>query len=125
MEISVDVPIFTQKNSKISLRQKYPSLQYGRQVLWKFFIFMGLKQFSYYFVIPKTPSLSNKKWKLAYRNQYSKRKNTKGSTGTGYSHSTTQDVFWNNFQIFITLLGFQVFLFCIFNLYLILLAISQ
>ena len=47
-------------------------------------------------------------------------KNTSGSTGPGYSSTTTWDILGNHFQIFLdvetifTLLGFQVFLFSIF-----------
>ena len=47
-------------------------------------------------------------------------KNNTVSTGPGYSSTRTWDIFLNHFQIFLdvetifTLLGFQVFLFCIF-----------
>ena len=47
-------------------------------------------------------------------------KNTTGSKRPGYSSTTTRDIIWNNFHIFLdvetifTLLGFQLFLFVFF-----------
>ena len=45
--------------------------QYGRKVLWQFFMFMELEPFSYYFISTKTLNLSHVKQKYAHLNQYS------------------------------------------------------
>ena len=37
------------------------TLQNGRKILWKFFIFMEIEPFSYSFMMTKTPNLSNGK----------------------------------------------------------------
>ena len=70
IEMSIYQPIFNHK--KIS---KYPwdngihNLQYGRKILWEFFIFIEIDPFLYYFVLSKTPSLSKEKRKLVFLNQ--------------------------------------------------------
>ena len=43
--------------------------------MWKFFIFMELELFSYYFMITKTLNLSNVKYILAHLNEHFTHKN--------------------------------------------------
>ena len=49
---------------------------------------MDIEPFLYYFVITKTPNLSNAKLKWAYLNQYPPRDNRKDYMGQWYQHST-------------------------------------
>ena len=70
IETSISQPIFTHKKiSKYLLDNYIHTIQYGRIILWKLFIFMELEPFSYYFVITKTLSWSNEKRKLVYLNK--------------------------------------------------------
>ena len=48
---------------------------------------MDLEPLFYYFVIAKTPNMSKIKWEWSYLNQYSLKKNIKGSMGQRYPFS--------------------------------------
>ena len=117
MEIGVSQSIFTQKISKDLWENCHHTLQYGRKILWRFFIFMELELFPYYFLITKTLSQSNDKWKLMYLNQYSPQKSTQALQDHEI-HPIQHGIFmWNRFKIYLdvdkifTPLFFQVFSF--------------
>ena len=77
-------PISTRKNKSKDLWDKdIHTLQDGRNILCKFFIFMELYPFSYYFVITKKPNLSNVKYILAYLNKF-------------FTHEKIPEDLWDN-----------------------------
>ena len=58
------------------------------KTMWQLFIVMDIEPFLYYFVITRTPNLSNVRYKCAYLNQYLPSKNRKGSMRQLYPYST-------------------------------------
>ena len=64
IKIIIYQKMITHKNiPKDLLDNDIHTIKYGRKILWYFFIFIELELFYYYFVITKTMSWSNKKWK--------------------------------------------------------------
>ena len=75
------------KSSKCLWNQNIHPIQDEREKLWRFFIFLELEPFSYYFLITNTLNQSNDKYKLAQLNQYSSRENSKVPMGKQYKYS--------------------------------------
>ena len=71
IEMSTSQLIFTHNNIPKALWDNdIHTLQNGRNALWKFFIFMELDPYIYYFMMIKTLNLSNVTYNWAHLNLY-------------------------------------------------------